>query len=59
MRNKLRQHSAQLNELFFVIPYFSLLQLFSQIITGRFPATITGERSATPCLPTGWATEDS
>jgi TonB-linked SusC/RagA family outer membrane protein len=34
MRNKLRQHSAQLNKLFFIIPLFFSVTAFSQTITG-------------------------
>lgn len=34
MRNKIRQHSAQLNKLFFIIPLFFSVTVFSQTITG-------------------------
>src|SRR4030095_1094205 len=39
MRNRLRQHSAQLNKLFFIVPLFFSITAFSQIITG----TVTDE----------------
>jgi TonB-dependent SusC/RagA subfamily outer membrane receptor len=39
MRKGLRQHSAQLNKLFFIIPLFFSITAFSQIITG----TVTDE----------------
>src|SRR6185295_2162870 len=34
MRNRLRQHSAQLNKLFFIIPLFFSSTAFSHLITG-------------------------
>jgi TonB-linked SusC/RagA family outer membrane protein len=34
MRNWLRQHSAQLNKLFFIVPLFFSITAFSQVITG-------------------------
>lgn len=39
MRNMLRQHSAQLNKLFFIVPLFFSITAVSQIITG----TVTDE----------------
>ena len=54
MRNWLRQYSAQLNKLFFIIPLFFSTTAFSQIITGTVTddnkkpiAGVTGRKGRT------------
>lgn len=53
MRNRVRRHCAQLNELLFTIPLYSLVELFRASLQAPLLKTTTNEQVRLPA-----ATED-